>query len=181
MLTYSLYGFNRELNNQIQKPLQHQRHSFVSSDPAWAGWMESISISSFVYSLEARKIFLEVWTRNLLTPRDFSSWMHPLAALPVMQKLGGTSSPSFCSPGSYVSGEAVIWLHKMRKRFETLKPSFTEFSVTAELKHAFKSRQEIIQGVLLRVFLLLVHLHIPALSTLAPAECLNPAYRHSGI
>lgn len=37
------------------------------------------SISSFVYRLETRKIFLKVWTRDLLTPMDFSSWTHPLA------------------------------------------------------------------------------------------------------
>lgn len=79
MLTYSLYDFNRELNSQIQKTLWHQWHSFLSSDPAGAGWMESSSTSSFVCSLEGRKFFLEVWIKDLLTFRYFSSWMHPLA------------------------------------------------------------------------------------------------------
>lgn len=60
--------------------------------------------------------------------------------LSVMQKQGGTSRPCFCSPRSHIPGEVVIWLHKMRKRFETLKPSFTKLFVTAKFKHAFRSR-----------------------------------------
>lgn len=58
----------------------------------------------------------------------------------------------------------------MRKRFETLKPSFPELSVTAELKHAVKSRYDIKPETFSFSLLLLVSLHVPALSVLAPVE-----------
>lgn len=145
-----------------------------------ARWMGSSSASSFVYSLEGRKIFLEV---QFTKTQGFHFLDASSSHLFLMQKLGGTSSPSFCSPAAVFQEKLWCGCIKWGRglRLWKLVSQTCLWQQNSNMHVSLGKRLSEMFSFLFFFLLLLVCLQVPALSILAPVKRQKPAYRDSGI
>lgn len=133
------------------------------------------SISSFVYSLEIRKIFLKVWTRDLLTPMDFSSWTHPLATSLLCRNW--VAHPPLPSAPLAAIFQEKLWSGCIKwGRGLRLWSLLSQSCLWQQNSNTLWSLGKTLSPKFSPFFLLLVSSWVPALSVLDPVEWLNTAY-----